>query len=194
MPRPAKKKSELARERAARAEADDPKKKKGRKLDLFKAIRAIDSGDYEYRNNLPEDERKELDGSLGLPMLVWMSGAEDDNQHEFVLDAINEIANPGYFELGKHKDLQFKLLAACGARTWVKHVWCGTLKTSRPGKTYDVIRKAYPHIDDSDVDLWLDLNGSSGLQDLCDDLGMQKEERKKVMDDFKKRFIHDEAA
>lgn len=185
MPRPAKKKSEIAKEKAAKQEVPG---KKQRKLDLFKALRAIDSGDYEYRNGLDAEERKELDAALGLPMLVWMSCAEGNPHHEVMLDAINELANPGYFELGRHKDLQFKLLTACGARTWVKHKWPGTLKTSRPGKTYETIRRAFPHIDDGDADLWLDLNGEVGLQDLCDELGMQKEDRKKVLDDYKKRF------
>lgn len=161
-----------------------------RALDLFGVISAMDRGKGNYSSVRPgTEERKELDSLLSYPMLRWMSAGTSKDGQEFCLHAVNEIANSGYFELGKHRELQFRLLQAAGTRTGERRSWIPPLKgMGSLGPAGDLVVSHIPHARPDEIELWLEINGIEGLTALCDSMGLQKDESKTVIADYKKRI------
>lgn len=155
---------------------------------LGQALRAADRGDYEFydRERDPE-EQKDLDRLVQYPLLRWMSAPEDDEDHEICLEMINIFANVGYFDFAKHKSLQWRLLCACGTRTGARKKWILPPRGGSSTKFYEVLNRAFPLHNTDEHDLWLNLNGKEGLEDICKRMGMQEKERKTVISDYTAR-------
>jgi hypothetical protein len=161
---------------------------KQRALNVFDVLKALDRGDMELHERisaLGEAERKELDGFLSYPALRWMSAAEDQSAHGDALLLVNEFANVGYFEFGREKSLQAKLLAIAGQRRWIKHIWIAGPKNRRTSKLREALRRLWPNMNDGDCDLWYELNGIEGVGELAGLAGLQKDETKELLDECK---------
>ena len=153
-------------------------------MNIFDVIKKIDAGKYDYYSSLNEEDRKELDKALSFPLLRWMSGSDDDDMMEVSLELINEIVNPNYFALSDHKELQYKLLVAAGARTFVKRKWFAPVGAKSKNRIYDCLCLAYPDMKADEVDMWLDINGRDGLEELTKMVGIQKEDRQKILEEY----------
>lgn len=150
--------------------------KKEHKLDIFAVMKRLDSGDkatYPTVKRGSPEAAKELDSFFGYPVLRWMSCAGDDADARYCLEAM-EIANVGYFSLGKHRELQAKLIAALGARKRLRHEWIAPPKVSSGDKDEDAeaVLTAWPHLKRDEVKLWMKLNGKEGLEELKSRLGL----------------------
>lgn len=157
-----------------------------RKVNIFKVLGYMDRGNFDaYRGLFSDEERKEVDGLLSYPALRWMSVAQDDTQHEGALQMVNEVANRGYFEFGKHRELQFKLLAVAGIRSFVKHGWIAAPPSKRSGKIYEMLRRAYPFMKDDEATLWVEVNSAEGVLELARRLGCDKDEMKALVEECK---------
>ena len=103
------------------------------KLDIFKLLRELSSGDLTIWNSLTEEEQK---GFAPLVVMRWMSGTQDMAQ----VAALNEFANRAVFPLAKHPGLLMKVLAACSSRRTSRYQWIGLKKSSKDKLTQKVIR------------------------------------------------------
>lgn len=87
------------------------------RLDIFKVLKSIDSGDFDYYDNLTEDELK------SLPMVVlsrWMSCTKNVKQ----LNGVNNLVNPFVFKYGvKHKKLLYYLMLVASSGSQKNYKW-----------------------------------------------------------------------
>lgn len=150
---------------------------KERKLDIFAVMKRLDSGEKgayaALRKSIPADAHAELDSFIGYPALRWMSCAGDDYDARYCLEAM-EIANMGYFSLGKHRELQVKLMASLGARKRIRHEWIAPPKASKGDSDEDseMVSAVWPHFKKDEVKLWIKLNGKAGVEELKSRLGL----------------------
>lgn len=152
-----------------------------KKLDIFAVIKKIDARNMGYVRIVKTEDRKEFDQALSYPLLRWMSCAENDELHEYYLLAINEMVNPVYFALGKHKDLQYKMLAAIGSGGWTQHKWVPPVKGAADKKLAKFLGSMFEDFEEADMRLWLDINGESGLEELLKKHGVQVADRKEII-------------
>lgn len=78
--------------------------------DLFDYFAAINKEDFDYVNQMTDDEVKKISPFV---ILMWMSGAKS-NQIEHVI-LTDTYCNPFVFSLGKHPRLLLKLLIAANS-------------------------------------------------------------------------------
>lgn len=155
---------------------------KEKKIDIFSVMRKLDAGNKNiYSSMSDKDAIKELDSFIGFLALRWMSVAEGDkNDAAFCLEAVNEIANPSYFKLSGHHELQAKLLAVAGARKRIRHGWISPPKKKIGALAARVVLEMYPHLKDDEVALWIDECGKEAVVDLARRIGWQEDETKKL--------------
>lgn len=153
-----------------------------RPLDIFSVLRRLDVGDLGvYGSITDEAAKKELDGFVGFPALRWMSAAEGPRSEvEYCLEAVNEIANPGYFQLGQHRELQCKLLATAGVRKKMRHCWIAGPKRKKTDAWREPVSQMWPHLSDAEIDQWISMNGRDGVVDVAEACGWPPEEIKKL--------------
>lgn len=152
-------------------------------MNLFKILQKLDLNDYQHYCKNSAD-KKELDGVLGYPLLRWMSACKDDEEHSVSVELVNEIANKGYFSIHEHKELQFKLLAASGIGRPTKREWIKPPKRYSNKKLENLFFSVYPHLDEEDLNLWIEQNGKQGVKELCLTHGVQEKEMKEILRDL----------
>jgi hypothetical protein len=86
------------------------------KLDIFKILKRLNSGDTNIWATLTEDERK---GFTPYIITQWMFGTTNRTRIIY----LNEIVNPQIWALQKHPELLCKLLAICGLNDQQKLKW-----------------------------------------------------------------------
>jgi len=132
------------------------KEPKKRLLDLFRVLKALDSKDRNFYNNLTVEERKEFSP---ITILRWMSDANGGSDlQQYYIASTNHHANMYLWDptITKHPNLQWLMLCAIspGLGT-MRHSWIAQKK--KPKDSYVGIKKElfaiYPNIKDQDLEL-----------------------------------------
>lgn len=160
---------------------------KERKIDIFSIMRKLDSGNKNIYHGLDKESKKELDSFIGFLALRWMSASDDNSDAAYYVEVVNDIANPDYFKLSDHRELQSKLLAICGARKRVRHCWISPPKNRVGNLAFRVVLEAYPHLKDDEILLWIEQCGRDLIMDMARRLGWQEEELKKLEKELEKQ-------
>ena len=153
-------------------------------LDIIDVLRHADQNDLNYYDTLSEAERASIKPFV---LMRWMSSVSNNNPNAaYHIIAVNNIVNDGFFDLGKFPDLQWKLIASCGAGTPQRHQWIkgpGTIVTNRLD---NLILQLNPSLNDLEMDLVKRKFTRDGLIRLCKDLAMEDSEIKPIVDEFQK--------
>lgn len=96
------------------------------RVDIFKVLNTLCSGDLDYWDKLEEEEQKQL---APLILMRWLSGTSSEAQ----LMMVNEFVNPYVFPLSKHPKLLFSLMAICAKSKNSKYSWISQ-KKAEPAK------------------------------------------------------------
>lgn len=153
-----------------------------RKLNLFDVLKRIDNKQVDFYGNLTDDERKEFH-----PLVIqrWMSGCNDPYQ----INALNEFVNPYVFDFGKdHKELLAKMLVACssGQPKRYKYIKANTRTGYKYPTIVDVICRYY-QTTHRHAKTYVTLLRDDAILGFADELGVQKDELKKLKKELKDR-------
>lgn len=125
------------------------------KLDIFKMLNAIDKKDYDFYDNISDEERQGFSAFLGLK---WGASISSDNlmQH-FYLASMNHCANKHMFDINKHPKLQWLSLVSGSPGKGVKrHEWLGSKKKTTNKSQDDIkkrLMKIHPNYKDDEIEL-----------------------------------------
>lgn len=137
-----------------------------------------------YKSN--DAERKELEQMLQYILPLWVSGVATAREQIEILFNFNEHINEGWWELGKHPELQAKLLASIGLGKQVKHDFQYRHKKNNTNKLNEFLRLRYPDVRIDEIRLWCLTNSEKVLSSLLDDYGIQNSEQTIILSEYRK--------
>jgi hypothetical protein len=143
------------------------------KLDIFKVLRAIDSKDYDFYDNMSDEEKKGFSAFLGLK---WGAGVESDvlTQCLYVI-GMNNRANRHMFDINRDPKLQWLTLVAGSPKLGnQRHVWASTKNkaiTSSVKTRQSKLTKLFPHYKDDEIELLSNLVTTRQITEYAKDCG-----------------------
>lgn len=119
------------------------------KNNIFDVIKQIDNKNYSYYQTLDNENQKEIQP---YTICRWMSALDgSEARHIKYTQDINNNVNMYFWDLSKYKDLQWKLLCACGQKGFNKHKWLAMSKSSKD-KDYNIIRQFYSNLNNREFE------------------------------------------
>jgi hypothetical protein len=149
---------------------------KQHKLDMQQVLRAIDQKDTEFYNRLSPDEKKAFSNWMTMR---WCS-VTSSYAAEYIM-LTNELINCDFVTMNKYPELQWQLFARVGLKKPVKHLWIkppNARKLKNPIQEW--VSSIYPHLKADEVDLFIQTNNTSQLQELAKDHGFTDKEIKEI--------------
>ena len=141
------------------------------KLNIANELRAFDSKDRRFYNDLTEEERKKFSTFL---MIRWGSSVQGSSElQQYYLLACNENLNKNFFELSRHPELQWLLATTVspGMGTF-KHDWIKQKKReSGSNKVVKFLKQVYPDRSQEDLELLAEINDISDIKKLAREHG-----------------------
>jgi hypothetical protein len=157
------------------------------KLDMFKQVLPnLDRHNLDFFSTLDEDQQK---GFFGVVAMRWMSCAKGEFA-DWYLAATNQRANPRFFEMYRHPELQWKLLASNGHGAQVRHEWVpNQAKSASSAALNAFISRYWPQANTMEIETILRQFSRESFSEFVDGTGVDKEEAKRVKDSFKARGV-----
>lgn len=147
------------------------------KLDIFKILGELSSGDQMVYRRLSDDEKK---GFAPLVIMRWMTGTSDQRQ----IIALNTFANTKIFPLGKHPELLAMLLASCSSKVSRRYNWLGIKSGKKKNLTRQVVQEYFDYSSLEMRKLEV-LPSDEEILEMAEALGWQKEEMAKLKKELK---------
>lgn len=125
-------------------------------LDLFEVLNALDKKDYNYYDNLTEEQKKKF---VPFMLLHWMSAIKgSEGVSRYYVMSTNEYANKYMFSefVQKHPKLQWLMLCSASPgigkqfHQWIPHIKDKVIKYKEPAALKDIkeyYNKIYPKQD-----------------------------------------------
>jgi hypothetical protein len=163
------------------------KPKKTYTLDMFKEVLpAADRGRIDFYDTLTDEQKK---GFAPLVVMRYMSAVNSYAGRKTVEEHIinvNETVNIGFWDLTKHPELQWKLLALTGSGRNQRHEWITGPKKKTTNRIDNLILGLYPNLNSLELDIAKSKLTRDSLKQLCRDYGMSDDEIKPYVEEFKK--------
>lgn len=154
------------------------------KLNLTNVLQKLDFGDKELYSKLEDEHKKEFQPFV---LMRYMSSSPGV-MHNLSLVAVNEIVNIYFWDLSKDKDLQCRLLATCGLQKKTYHKWIPNKKSTSNNLESFIIQmfkdKKY-NVNKDEINLYISMLDENELKNLILDYGIEKEQEKKILKEFK---------
>jgi hypothetical protein len=115
------------------------------------------------------------------------SAGPQSHQAPYAVIAINELVNKSLFELGKHPELQHKLLCLAGLGKKQYRPYLGSKNAKSKTKIVDeFFMTLYPGINATELAILKSKHDKNTLRELGEDAGLSKAEIKELVEDGKK--------
>lgn len=158
--------------------ADKPKE---HKLDIFDLLAAVDRRDRRFLSRQPADAQKGFSPRVALR---WASAVTGPAAEQYML-LTNEIANVQFDDLRDHPELQYMLLAACGAGRKQKHEWLPMPKQGKSAaKVQSFLARFHPLASVEEIDLLVSMHTRETFTDLVHQSGCTPQEAKDLLNAF----------
>lgn len=149
---------------------------KERKLDIFKQVLpALDKNNKAFYRELSPAQQKEFSAWL---VMRWLSASSTSPEHYLLMT--NDVVNCSFNALTKHPELQWMLMALCGAGSTQRHVWIKPPRKKGKNKLQEELSKFYPTANNSELKLLEQINGQESLRGLFEDAGYPDQEIEKI--------------
>jgi hypothetical protein len=126
-------------------------KTENEKLDIFVEMRNADLRNKDFYTNLSTELQKQFSG---YPAMRWMSSVSDSSpMKDWYLIMVNEIVNKNFWEISKHPELVWKLLAISGSGETQKHSWIPMPAKKKIGKVAEYMLRWYPSYNDQELNI-----------------------------------------
>jgi hypothetical protein len=146
-------------------------------LDIKRELRAVDLKDYDFYNNLTEQEQKEFSPFVLMRFTSNVKG--DADIQEWFVEMTNELVNKHHWTLSKnHKGLLWKLYAATGIGTTMYNQYLAAGKKEKANKIEKLLAELYPAMKMDDIKVWASLMDAADKKELLDKMGFDKKDRK----------------
>lgn len=147
----------------AKAKTEKKEKVEKPKVDLFLSLDKITSGDIEFFNKMPPDEKKQL-----APLIVmrWLSGVQDKKQ----ILQLNHIVNQLVFSIHQHPDLLLKLMMASSTDAKKRFRYIKKETTSKHPISMDILERWYK-CSTSEAKQYFPLHTKEDILEMASDLG-----------------------
>lgn len=153
--------------------------KKKYKMDMMELLSAIDNRKFNFLSTKTPDEVK---GFAPIVALRFAASLDDKNKHNRSnLIIINEFVNKRFWDLYKHPELQYKLMAMCGSGKKSYHPWLAA-KTDKLDEHLIHWMRDH-HVLVSDEELHIKISKMS-IDDICtyiDKYAVTKQDREELL-------------
>lgn len=147
------------------------------KVDIFKLLHEIDSGNINFYQSLSEQQQKNISP---LVTMRWMSGTKNKNQ----ITLINNLLNPFVYRLSKHKSLLYKLMCISSTGTQKTYSWVVKASKIKTTCKIQLLMDTYGISPKSAVD-YVDFFDEKDYLDMADKIGYDDDMLKKLKNEFK---------
>lgn len=155
-----------------------------RKLDIFALLKAMDKCDGSWFSKQPEDAQKEF---APVVAIRWAATVKDGEYSPLMLSLINERVNAHLFDLYKHPDLVFRLMASCGLGVSLAHQWvAGIKRKADTNKAFEILAKHYPEANDQELDYVMSCHTKASFSEFLSQCGIQPDQAKEIMKSYDK--------
>lgn len=147
------------------------------KLDIKRELGAVDQKNYDFYNNLTDEERKAFSPYI---LMRYTSNVQGDRDiQEWFVEMTNEMVNKNHWQLSKdHKGLLWKLFAATGAGVSCYHPYIAGSKKEKAVKIEKLLLEIYPAMKMDEVKLMASMMDKKDKEELFDKMGFDKKQRK----------------
>jgi hypothetical protein len=147
------------------------------KLDIKRELGAVDQKNYDFYNNLTDEERKAFSPYI---LMRYTSNVQGDRDiQEWFVEMTNEMVNKNHWQLSKdHKGLLWKLFAATGAGVSCYHPYIAAGKKEKAVKIEKLLCEIYPAMKMGDIKLLASMMDKKDKDELFDKMGFDKKQRK----------------
>ena len=146
-------------------------------LDIKRELEAVDLRNYDFYDNLSDQEKKEFSPYVLMRYVSNVQG--ETNIQEWFLETTNELVNKDHWVLSKnHKGLLWKLFAGCGAgvKTYLPYLKAGTKEKAI--KIEKLLADIYPAAKLADIKMLAKMMTKKDKDELFDKMGFDKKQRK----------------
>jgi hypothetical protein len=147
------------------------------KLDIKRELNAVDQKNYNFYDNLTDDEKKAFAPFI---LMRYTSNVQGDRDtEEWFLEMTNETVNKNHWVLSKgHKALLWKLFAAVGTGATAYHPYIAAGKKEKANKIEKLLCEIYPAMKLDDVKLMASMMDKKDIKELFDKVGLDDKQRK----------------
>lgn len=147
------------------------------KLDIKRELTAVDQKNYDFYDNLTDEEKKAFSPYILMRYTASVQG--DREIQEWFLEMTNEMVNKNYMDISKeHKSLQWKLFAATGAGVSCYHPYLAAGKKEKANKIEKLLAELNPAMKMADIKLMARMMDKKDKEELFDKMGFDKKQRK----------------
>ena len=147
------------------------------KLDIKRELNAVDQKNYNFYENLTDEERKAFSPYILMRYTASVQG--DRDVQEWFIEMTNEMVNKNHWDLSKnHKELLWKLFAAVGTGINCYHPYLAAGKKEKANKNEKLLAQLYPAMKMSDIKLMAKMMDKKDITELFDKMGFDKKQRK----------------
>jgi hypothetical protein len=153
------------------------------KVDIFKAFDRLSALDLNFWDSLTDGQRKQISPYV---FTLWMKSTPSDAQILY----LNEFINPHLFtSLKNNEDIAFMLLALSTRGHKHRYSWKAA-HSAKKGKSKKEgvknVLKEYFQESERNIQYYLDRLTLDEFLEICDALGIQDDEKKKLKKEFEK--------
>ena len=167
------------------AMAKKPTKEKAAKkpsLDIKDEMYHADNRNLGWLESQPEELAKTFSPLIAMK---WFTGV-DGPYAEHYIQTTNSLLNVGFWDLSKHPELQWKLMAIIGTGTQ-RHNWIPMASRRKTiSKLNQELLKLYPHLNDTELSLLKSKYTLEDMKQLLLDMALSDAEIKPLIEEFKK--------
>lgn len=149
------------------------------KIDLKSVMKAIDTKDIDWYDNLSDDEKNEVN--------IWqlMRFTSSNNSSLFdikyhYLYATNELVNVNFNVLRKHPELQFRLLQVVGIGSAQFHPWIKPSKSHKKNNLTEYLKTIFSECNDDELEI-IASNDKKDIKIYLKERGLTDTEIKEVL-------------
>ena len=147
------------------------------KLDIKRELRAVDTRDYDFYDNLTDEEKKAFSPYILMRYTSNVQG--DPSLQEWFLEMTNEYVNKHHWSLSKnHKPLLWKLFAGTGVGQSMYHPYLAAGKKGKANKIEKLLSEIYPAWKLEDIKTLASVMTDDDKKELFDKMGFDKAQRK----------------
>jgi hypothetical protein len=147
-------------------------------LDIQRELRAVDQREYNFYDNLSDQEKKEFSPYILMRYVANVQLNEPDIQ-EWYLERTNEFVNKNHWTLSKnHKALLWKLFASCGTGINCYHPYLKASSKEKAIKIEKLLLELYPAMKLGDIKIMAKMMTKEDKTELFDKMGFDKKQRK----------------
>jgi hypothetical protein len=147
------------------------------KLDIKRELNAVDQKNYDFYDNLTDEERKVFSPYILMRYTASVQG--DRDIQEWFVEMTNEMVNKNHWDLSKnHKALLWKLFAATGAGVNCYHPYLAAGKKEKANKIEKLLCEIYPTMKMAEIKMMASMMDKKDREELFDKMGFDKKQRK----------------